>query len=1662
MNSTQKNIIKYKNKLPHFKEKLIAAGLLFVIAAGMLATTTFAWVSLSLNPQISNVNTSIASNGNLEIALAQGEAQSFSSPGSSKVGDSVLDNYLRNVTWGNLVNLNDSRYGLKNLVLRPALLNEANLVERPLYGPVYDGSGRVIDMNTNFGYSLWNSTMSRFEASDKLGVRAITSMTYGESGAQNTFNAQLNLAESANARFQENYVSLANNQDYMDALASMMTGYMVQNILKVNSSVGSMVSDATLSVSDLKQFAKMYQSLVSCFEEQAGVYANLLNLQATINQKDLTITAAEILLLPYNKTEKTAYNTLVGRGYTTYSQSDKTVGIIKDMDSFLYDYKIIKDDLERINYLISYITDQNKSSISWPDCPLVSETQTRIIDDIINNLTNVGECTITGGEYVNLKIKNVGATAALALKDAGVCETKITNGILYNMDNRSGARIRNPEGKPLSMTVKVMGTQTIRSNVSTSATDNYFENERVLMAKTIKEKYGAPELIAKDSYGFAVDFWVRTNAANSYLTLQGNVLTRTDYIDVMEKDLNGELVQIYTITVKTQASSEGENTQSGNSLEDMMVISYDVYKSTYVPDGATQQQECWRFAENHQVVTEESLGGQQIPTPLKKVETKEVVIGYEGDNRVWEGEEHSLLSVSSTTQGSGSCYVFYADTPVEQQRSLELLKSMKVAFVDSEGNLLATALMDTEHHYASTGKVIVPLVLDKFQSVNIGVNDKNENLYAITALEQNVPKRITAIVYLDGTALTNDKVLSSADIEGHMNIQFGSSTALIPLVNEALYNSELYAEVQSITPNSFDYDKLQPGQTMTSNVKVKVTGTQPQTMTATFIRQINATQGSPEKSFTLTDENEDGIWEGSYTFLYPGEYILRSVVIDGAERELKTYDSETFPTVVVNGFSISSVVYSMKEFVMTDSDSYSGSVYLTFGINDPQKMPKTVVGNFIRDDGVIVNVNFSYNPTLSRWQGEANFVSSGEYTMQYLVLDGQYVELPSAMQKTVDLTLGMRLNVETISPTTIFYGEESAPESLKMQVKVLDNNYSVVENLAGVSLTYTMTGTETLYTSLVYNSGEKCYEGEFPVESGTWKFSHVTIEMGASQTNTLVKVNADAPVFTVVPPTPPSYVENIAESVQYVSASGSATFTVSLKESGSAAVYAKLVNVDKREDVLYVLGTLDSFVNETYNYIFDMPGGLWELESVSAFGVFDINQNYHAIPETIDDESYVTGIIFNADNTNGAFVSRTVAVLYQNDISATFDFSNAADYVDTYRKTVELGKNGQGTVTATFMQQHTLANNSVTVTINDSNNLIGRGYFSISDVSLSYKYGNIVDENGVSYGGYTSDAYDGLNGTNVGTFKFINQSASKFTLNSDGENAVNFQFAAQYTPDVLKYRITSSHNEDVDNNVTSGYSGAYKIEVYSNAPTVTITDITMDDFEQPYSVDVSETEISDTWDTNNPREEGSGCNTEYYYKTTISDKHITAANNTQYISKIVDEQGNKVTSGLTAYMYFRCLHDGTAEYEANNSSKLTGTKAPSGLKKHVFDYDGGNGVPAATLTINGISTASKAVLTFAKEGGGDVQMFTKYNQDSAWSGGNGWWTDESNRVNTYEWTADATSCKRFIGYMDNDSGTNGNDKKTAAGTLKANVLVVTYNGKTYSFTIPQVTIHNPF
>ena len=97
----------------------------------------------------------------------------------------------------------------------------------------------------------------------------------------------------------------------------------------------------------------------------------------------------------------------------------------------------------------------------------------------------------------------------------------------------------------------------VKANVQTSAPREYnlFTND---LDTAISASGGSAiaDLIAQDTYGLAVDFWVRTNAQGSYLTLEGNLLTETNTVEATIKNIEGEEVPLYTATT-TVTDDEG-------------------------------------------------------------------------------------------------------------------------------------------------------------------------------------------------------------------------------------------------------------------------------------------------------------------------------------------------------------------------------------------------------------------------------------------------------------------------------------------------------------------------------------------------------------------------------------------------------------------------------------------------------------------------------------------------------------------------------------------------------------------------------------------------------------------------------------------------------------------------------------------------------------------------------------------------------------------------------------------------------------------------------------------------------------------------------------------------------------------------------------------------
>ena len=135
-------------------KKLYAAVALLLVASLLVFTATYAWLTLSLAPEATDITTTIGANGNLEIALATTdhlaslEANNMYDDDSNfeyTTGVPVHDNVL----WGNLIDLTAVDYGLHVLNMRPAVLNviDGTVAHMPISVSAYGADGRLTSLN---------------------------------------------------------------------------------------------------------------------------------------------------------------------------------------------------------------------------------------------------------------------------------------------------------------------------------------------------------------------------------------------------------------------------------------------------------------------------------------------------------------------------------------------------------------------------------------------------------------------------------------------------------------------------------------------------------------------------------------------------------------------------------------------------------------------------------------------------------------------------------------------------------------------------------------------------------------------------------------------------------------------------------------------------------------------------------------------------------------------------------------------------------------------------------------------------------------------------------------------------------------------------------------------------------------------------------------------------------------------------------------------------------------------------------------------------------------------------------------------------------------------------------------------------------------------------
>ena len=1712
MKETEFRIQKYKAMLPRARERVIAALMIFMLAIAMMAVSTFSWITLSVAPEVSGATTTIAANGNLEIALAHdilldendepirdanGNVVAIV-PSESAVGDSNLPITQKNLTWGNIVNLSDASYGLENITLRPATLNTSSLLSQPLYSATYGVDGRVKTLISDYRYVQYDTKTGKFVQSDYKGIKAISSVEYTDAAEVQgdamtlLYNTKLNnasiIASQANVDFRS-FEQGKTNYKYMDdSIGGLLSSY----------ADGLLTGVGDNTVCDADDIAGFYDLLVFLDEgvlEPTGqalmeifdVYQiNTYGENYKNHEKYETFSSVDDFCERVNEvlTEMNAVrgstdgltvitttdgvkvgNTSVGNPIT-YAETitkannkalyQKINAIFASSNDFRTLFPFIAD-ISRLNDCIElmetngYVSFNNgetvgSANVTWKDIePLIDylvsidtvllkvDSDEMTISEWMGSL-NLDKCLSLAG-VLN---KSQSGTAA-----DGVCVT-IVDGLIERIDKMLYTGGKGLEIKDVTLTIKKTSLDAkvkeefpTKAGLINSVTKMYFSNgvsyihspivtdapattnksvmeEDIARAKTLSGYTEVKRVYAaQDTYGLSVDFWLRTNAPQSFLTLEGEVVYT--YTDV-KVTIDGTEYQVYVTDIKTQAPKVDENgdyvtDENGNNIiEDVVFEDQEVY---FAPkkDG---EGSIWYYYRGNTPVE----GTVTEPGTADKLQTKEVT-GYVGANRIWTEEELETMSEMEyrTTQGMGSCYTFYAD-PGEIGQILEVLKALKVAFVDSNGNLLATASLATEYCFPEYGKYVVPLMLDE-NAIDTGEDtEEGDDIRAIMSLEQNTPTLLTALVYLDGAIVSNDKVLSSSDIQGQLNLQFGNTYEPQPLEDEDLMSETLKitatVKASGQTDNNLEFYFTDTDKSFPTTVELSVEGEAPKTITANFLRKITTTQGTRQETIIFTqDANDPTKWTATATFTAPGEYILRSVFADGIERKLTNVvdkGNAEAVKVTVHGFSVAnfSADKGLSYQYMTAADYVTENFSVDINAYDEQNgtlTPNSVKGVFINEDNVAVTINFTAGNN-GHYTGSATFVSDGTYKLENIIVDGLYYSIGSVYTREVRTKLSVAVwlthdncGCENIDPDKftsnangfefVYDGETAHEFGVKM--KVYDSN--------GNEITYLNTGLyyseipNNVDASLEWNAGEGYYTGEWRIENvGEYSFNYATVNIDGN-IETISKAKFAMSIIAMSDkPAQFNEVEILPTEVITIGDNPAAKVGVNLENAKSAVVYGLFEKTINGTTTQYLIESERGSVYSTSTnttYIFTLPeeDGYWKLVNIFATKVAYTDETTGKIKFHKDDP---LAAIFNNPNEYEA-----VKIVPESEDAAKLEAANDSYYVvdkDTlsaeYAKVSGMNANGTKVIAKihttysgdgyrdlfegnAFMVPYTEAIPSLSVTFTDfEGEALDTANLTISDVKLNFIYTGGSKENG----GYESNSAP----INV-LDQFTNSGGATFT-----SSAIDLVYAGNYQATLTyDYKAgTAAKVEDVV--LTNPEAWPSMVKVKSVEPSAKITGISPTAGTQQAYVSHS------TWGF-------LGRNVTITYTSYNTSKTNTIANVCYLASK--GDWGVATVCNLTQ--------------------------------------------PTVTITLSGLGAASNATLSFINSSGGEALIYGS-NAGSATS--------------PYTWSSDG-ECKRYIGTFKSNTG---NDSRTIAGTITANTLVMTYNGVEYSFTIPTITINNPY
>ena len=504
------------------QKKLLAATSMLLVACIMLISASYAWFTLSTAPEIKGITTTIGANGNLEIALA--DDSTWADPdGTVKttVGGSLVDgldpNAVKdiNITWGNLIDVSNG-YGLSGISLLPSRLNVAGSGESwsvsalPLKRPVYGADGRVESLAETV-YAQYNGT--DYLVSEANGVRIIGS-------ASGMTDRQL--------AYRSAKVALANA--IADAKVAAKTSLEANGTALANIVVQKAVTDAPTYT-----------------QTEVGVIKNVLSGVATAQTKMETAWEAAVISYAASaegeeieglETEEAYLAFKAKMEAKTYTVADGTItvnGVSMTLPGAFATYytKIqgIKANIASATTAVTAL--ESEASISWSQLKTALDyiVKAEVVtvnglasNEIKANLSKLISAVAAGGIQVEMP-----SGAGVYADIADFCENYSATVELKNITYPGTDMVLGTDEQPVKATMKTV------SNISPAY---FIAANNVITSALAPAGTGAANNKLSDMFGYTLDYYMRTNAANANLLLQVSEAQRI-YSDSTNEDTMG-------------------------------------------------------------------------------------------------------------------------------------------------------------------------------------------------------------------------------------------------------------------------------------------------------------------------------------------------------------------------------------------------------------------------------------------------------------------------------------------------------------------------------------------------------------------------------------------------------------------------------------------------------------------------------------------------------------------------------------------------------------------------------------------------------------------------------------------------------------------------------------------------------------------------------------------------------------------------------------------------------------------------------------------------------------------------------------------------------------------------------------------------------------------